>query len=268
MASIVDRHREELEARGEYVVLANTSWFAVFPATLRDRIEQSRSEGRAGPNLIVYQTRSRDPRHHYVIPFALVREILVDETLSDSAAGGQRWNLTLDDGMLHISHRAGKIDVARFRGLPLLIEDTSIAPEAFEPTADPIQLEERVRRLRRLPSLERPTGRQVPAKRAPTSRTTYERRPDVKAWVLLQAKGQCELCQRPAPFVGDDGEPFLELHHVHQLADRGPDTVENAVAVCPSCHRHLHHGADRVAQRERLYQQVSRLVRTTREVEA
>lgn len=263
MKSIVDSVKGDLEAQGEYVVLANTNWFAVFPATLQKRVERSRAAGRAGPNLVVYKTRSADPRDHHVIPFAVIRDLLVEETLSDSSAGGQRWNLTLDDGQLHVSHRTGKVDVRSFRGLPLLVEGTPIPPELLEPTADEAEFETRVRRLRRLPPLARPEGQQVPARHVTASRTVYERRPDVKAWVLGEARGQCELCQHAAAFVGDDGEPYLELHHVHRLADGGPDTVENAVAVCPGCHRWLHHGADRLAQRERLYAQLPRLIRTT-----
>jgi predicted HNH restriction endonuclease len=31
--------------------------------------------------------------------------------------------------------------------------------------------------------------------------------------------------------------------------------------LCPNCHRRLHNGQDRAEQRERLYRQVSRLLR-------
>jgi hypothetical protein len=261
MKSIVDNLKGRLESRGEYVVLANTSWFAIFPDTLRARVEQARADGRDGPNLIVYKTRSESPRDYHVVPYSIIRDLLVEETLSGSAAGGRRWNLTLDDGKLHVSHRAGKVDVARFRGLPLLVESSSISPEAVEPTDDPIELDKRVQRLLKLPSLPRPGGPQVPSKRSASSRIAYVRRPDVKAWVLREAGGKCELCLLPAAFVGDDGEPYFELHHVQQLAADGPDTVENAVALCAICHRRLHHGADRAEQRERLYKQVPRLLR-------
>lgn len=262
MKSVVDNVKDDLEAQGEYVVLANTNWFAVFPATLQKRVAQAKKVGRGGPNLVVYKTRSADPRDHHVIPFGVIRDLLVEETLSDSAAGGQRWNLTLGDDQLHVSHRAGKIDVSSFRGLPLLVERIAIPSELLEPTADEVEFEKRVRSLRKLPPLARPEGRPNPTKHLVSSRTTYERRPDVKAWVLGEANGRCELCLQPAAFVGDDGEPYLELHHVQRLADGGPDTVENAVAVCPGCHRRLHHGADRLVQRERIYGQVARLVRT------
>lgn len=67
--------------------------------------------------------------------------------------------------------------------------------------------------------------------------TQYQRDAAVKAWVLQQANGKCESCDQPAPFNGSDGQPFLEVHHVRQLADNGSDTITNAVALCPNCHK-------------------------------
>jgi 5-methylcytosine-specific restriction endonuclease McrA len=140
--------------------------------------------------------------------------------------------------------------------------ELSVPPEFARPTADRAELDRRVSRLLRLPSLPRPVGEQAPARRTSAQQADYDRLPSVKAWVLLEAKGRCELCQIAAPFVRDDGTPYLEVHHVKQLADHGADVVENAVALCPSCHRRLHYGADRSDLRERLYNQVPRLVRS------
>ena len=77
------------------------------------------------------------------------------------------------------------------------------------------------------------------------ARTVYvfERNPDVVAEVLLRAKGVCERCAEKAPFLRrKDGSPYLEVHHNTPLAQGGEDTVENAVALCPNCHRCQHHG--------------------------
>jgi len=52
--------------------------------------------------------------------------------------------------------------------------------------------------------------------------------------------GTCELCDQPAPFTKKNGDPYLEVHHVKQLADGGEDTINNAVALCPNCHRKMH----------------------------
>ena len=72
----------------------------------------------------------------------------------------------------------------------------------------------------------------------------FRRNPDVVAEVLERADGRCEECGKPAPFIKkSDGKPYLEVHHKKQLAHGGDDTVENAIAVCPNCHRKLHFGA-------------------------
>jgi hypothetical protein len=106
-----------------------------------------------------------------------------------------------------------------------------------------------------------PPGCEVPPTRQVTS-TQVVRDEAVVAWVKKQADGRCELCGEPAPFIALDGEPYLEVHHVKHLADGGPDTVPNTVALCPGCHRRLHHGVDRDECRERLYALVPRLRRT------
>jgi 5-methylcytosine-specific restriction protein A len=71
----------------------------------------------------------------------------------------------------------------------------------------------------------------------------FRRNPDVIAEVLYRAKGVCENCNQPAPFFrASDGMPFLEVHHRKMLAMGGEDTVANAIALCPNCHRKLHFG--------------------------
>lgn len=72
----------------------------------------------------------------------------------------------------------------------------------------------------------------------------FARNPDVVAEVLERANGHCEACGNPAPFLrAADNTPYLEVHHKIMLADGGPDTVENAEALCPNCHRRKHFGA-------------------------
>ncbi|MEN8698419.1 NUDIX domain-containing protein [Bacillus infantis] len=84
----------------------------------------------------------------------------------------------------------------------------------------------------------------IPSKLTVTS-TQFKRNPDVIAEVLERAKGICEKCRKPAPFVRvSDLSPYLEVHHLHPLAEGGEDTVENAVALCPNCHREYHHAAN------------------------
>jgi len=91
--------------------------------------------------------------------------------------------------------------------------------------------------------------------------TQYPRDPSIKAWVLKKANGTCECCGEPAPFKGPDGFPYLEVHHVRKLAERGADTLENTVAVCPNCHRELHYGERAKELVETLYVKIARLQR-------
>ncbi len=71
----------------------------------------------------------------------------------------------------------------------------------------------------------------------------FVRNTDVVAEVLERADGVCEGCRSPAPFVKQsDGTPYLEVHHRVFLSAGGPDTVENALALCPNCHRQRHYG--------------------------
>jgi 5-methylcytosine-specific restriction protein A len=71
----------------------------------------------------------------------------------------------------------------------------------------------------------------------------FIRNPDVVAEVLHRADGRCGRCKKSAPFLRKkDQSPYLEVHHMIQLADGGQDTVENAIALCPNCHRELHFG--------------------------
>lgn len=54
------------------------------------------------------------------------------------------------------------------------------------------------------------------------------------------AKGICQLCGENAPFLNKEGEPFLEVHHIKELANGGSDSLDNVIALCPNCHRKIH----------------------------
>ena len=83
---------------------------------------------------------------------------------------------------------------------------------------------------------------ETPTKRL-TTITTYDRNPHVVAQALLRANGICANCMNPAPFPKrSDNTPYLEVHHIHHLADGGKDRLDNVQALCPNCHRKAHHG--------------------------
>jgi 5-methylcytosine-specific restriction protein A len=84
----------------------------------------------------------------------------------------------------------------------------------------------------------------------------YRRNAGVKAYVLRRASGVCEGCHQPAPFKMADGKPYLEPHHIRRLADGGPDHPLWVAALCPNCHRRVHHGADGTEFNEQVAQSI------------
>lgn len=82
------------------------------------------------------------------------------------------------------------------------------------------------------------TTRTVPS----SSGESYTRSDLVRDFALRMADGTCQACEKEAPFVGEGGEPFLEVHHLYRVSDGGVDDPENVIALCPNCHREAHHG--------------------------
>jgi len=73
--------------------------------------------------------------------------------------------------------------------------------------------------------------------------TRYDRSAVVAEYVRRRAGGICEDCKQEAPFINKfTNEPYLEIHHIIPLSEGGDDTPENAVALCPNCHRKRHYG--------------------------
>jgi len=71
----------------------------------------------------------------------------------------------------------------------------------------------------------------------------FKRNPDIIVEVLYRANGICEHCKSKAPFIRKtNNTPYLEVHHKKTLANGGEDTIKNAIAVCPNCHKYLHFG--------------------------
>lgn len=134
----------------------------------------------------------------------------------------------------------------------LLEERGVLQTQDYAPTHDDDELVARTARLiKRGTRVSLPQGTTDVRVTMATHRV-YARDPRVRAFVLQRASGVCESCEFPAPFETESGLPYLEVHHIVPLADGGSDTVENAAALCPNCHRRAHHGADRAAFAEHL----------------
>lgn len=109
-----------------------------------------------------------------------------------------------------------------------------------------LDLQRRIEFSRQLSAADRQSRLQSRAplpRRVDVQTSAFIRSADVIVEVLERAKGICERCGRPAPFArARDGTPYLEVHHLVPLAAEGEDTVANAVALCPNCHRFRHYG--------------------------
>jgi 5-methylcytosine-specific restriction enzyme A len=108
--------------------------------------------------------------------------------------------------------------------------------------------------LAQLKALATAGGTRIPGRREATT-AQYERNDAIAGYVKRVAKGFCGLCTQVAPFETADG-PYLESHHVVHLAQGGPDTIENAIALCPNCHRKMH-VLDRQTDREVLLSRIA-----------
>lgn len=87
-----------------------------------------------------------------------------------------------------------------------------------------------------------PPGSDAPRR---TSRVVsgYRRDDAVRQYVLRRSRGLCEYCGLEG-FELPDGSRYVEAHHVLALSAKGPDTIENVIALCPHHHRQAHYGRD------------------------
>lgn len=138
-----------------------------------------------------------------------------------------------------------------------LVDTKEYISHINEPTLIRSDLENKVKALLETELLS-PTGNIKPTSSI-TKSISYERDPRVKAWTLLQSKGLCEVCDTYAPFLKEDGMPYLEVHHVVPLSEGGRDTVSNTIAICPNCHMKLHYGENKIAARNEIINKIERL---------
>ena len=130
-------------------------------------------------------------------------------------------------------------------------------------TSDDELFKKRVKEILEKGHIDKPVGIKKPKKVSKTSEV-YERSPKVTAWLLQNSDGNCELCMSKG-FKKRDGDIYLEVHHVKQLNKNGSDRPENAVAVCPNCHKYLHYGENAEERIAQLYHKISRLVKESTE---
>jgi 5-methylcytosine-specific restriction protein A len=101
-----------------------------------------------------------------------------------------------------------------------------------------------------------PIGCKVPGRTSIVS-YRYERDEKIRRLVIKQARGVCEYCGELG-FLLPDGSHYLEAHHIIALANQGPDTVDNVIALCPSDHREAHYGAKAVEMENKMIEIIKR----------
>ncbi|MDS0858499.1 HNH endonuclease [Burkholderia pseudomultivorans] len=87
--------------------------------------------------------------------------------------------------------------------------------------------------------------------KAGLSKLGYQRDPAVAAKALQLANFKCEIDADHQTFISSaTGTPYVEAHHLIPFSNQGGysfslDVTANIVALCPNCHRRLHHGESR-----------------------
>jgi 5-methylcytosine-specific restriction protein A len=184
--------------------------------------------------------RHRYHRYRFYCNFKPIRSFKPPITIKQLRAAVSRseWSPPHTDFRGHKSISMPTVIYDRIKSLRTARQPSELAKE--------IEFREKVRDSMALSSTERQklllSGPRLPKKLAVVT-TMFVRNPHVVAAVLLRARGKCERCGTKAPFRRtSDGTPYLEVHHRIRLANGGEDTVENAVARCPNCHRREHFG--------------------------
>lgn len=225
------------------------------------------------PNINIYVVSANLTN---IFPAINDRAITINDTTNISLKGCVAKDLRLSIGREQAALKADPNSTGGNRTKRILIHNKNIDPalwhkiakgegtdniylnEISKPTSDRKILDDRVESLLGV-AIETPSGKKAP-KVVELQSKSYERDPKVKAWVLKYANGICEMCVCEAPFIKENNEPYLEVHHVLPLSEGGSDTIHNTVAVCPNCHMKFHYSADRGNLRNTAISSIERLI--------
>lgn len=72
----------------------------------------------------------------------------------------------------------------------------------------------------------------------------FVRDPGVRDQARKRANGRCELCNAEG-FLMENGNRYLETHHIQSLGDEGPDIEANVIALCANDHRAAHFSTEK-----------------------
>jgi hypothetical protein len=191
-----------------------------------------------GDNFNIIIRDSGDETNYYKIPYPVVKHLFKDDYLSNDIHNSKRWVANIIDGCFKIATNPEKVNVKKYFSILNLQEKSVKEPEdEFEEEVEKarkLTQEERLNMIKNHPEQPSISKREV---------KVFNRNPYVVAEVLERSNGKCEHCKSDAPFKKvKNGMPFLEVHHKELLSEDGKDTLENAIALCPNCHRGFHYG--------------------------
>ncbi len=112
-------------------------------------------------------------------------------------------------------------------------------------------MEEAYRRLCGLADRYRERGA---GRRATRTLDVLMRSATARRAVLIRSGGKCEnpRCAGQVEDLTDTGDAILEVDHIHELAQGGPDDPAQMIALCPNCHAIKTRGRTREQLREAL----------------
>lgn len=136
-----------------------------------------------------------------------------------------------------------------FHLVPLEEVHVPAVPSHAAPTQLPLDLQPLDELRKKAFASASPAEESSPKK---AKRLYYERSEAIRAYVLRRAGSVCEACGKAAPFHRMDGSPYLEPHHTRRRSDGAPDHPRWVGAICPNCHREIHHGVNGESLNRRL----------------
>lgn len=152
------------------------------------------------------------------------------------------------------------LQVSQKEGKPLY-QQSHDAWAANQPSA--LSYQEKVQRAAaKSTEVHEPQGGVAPKRIVVSStKTGYQRNDLVAGDAVRNAGYKCEINAEHKTFVSKStGMPYIEAHHLIPFSKQGSfsfslDVKANIVALCPTCHRKLHHGRDedKVSELKGLY---------------
>jgi 5-methylcytosine-specific restriction endonuclease McrA len=182
-----------------------------------------------------YLSKGRSGRNYY---YRLNNQIEID--LLNPVLNSNEFK-TRHENLLNILHNENALTAVNKYHIPEIIaESSSIEIDEYLKNEDSIyhELKKKSKQeLERIIENQKDKGTKYL-----TAVSHYYRNPYISAFAKIRANGVCDLCNIKSPFFTINNDPYLETHHIIALSMGGKDSRNNVCAICPNCHRELHHG--------------------------